>query len=107
MSFTYRLCVTTTKEKQATFFQPKNYDPNNFLILQRYIESLIASGKYPSGVPLSALFDISPYSRHHCPTNEIHLFSFYSILSFLINQFFTIIDVTLYLHFISVEQCFP
>jgi hypothetical protein len=71
MSFTYRLCVTTTKTKQAPFLRPTNYDPNNFIILQRYIDSLIASGKYPSGVPIRALLDLYPYSDHGCPTQDI------------------------------------
>ena len=55
---TYRLCVTTTKAKQAPFVTPTNYDPNNFIILQRYIDSLIASGQYPSGPPFGRLVDI-------------------------------------------------
>ena len=68
MTFTYRLCVTTSKEKQAPFLRPTNYDPNNFILLPRYIESLAASGKYPAGVPITALFDLYEYL---CPTKDI------------------------------------
>src|SRR6202044_3404362 len=47
MGYSYRLCITKTKEKQAPFFKPINYDPNNFIIFQRYLDSLIKSGLYP------------------------------------------------------------
>ena len=72
MTFTYRLCVTTTKAKQAPFPRPTNYDPNHFILLQRYIESLEASGKYPSGVPFTALLDVYPYNNRGCPTTDIY-----------------------------------
>ena len=69
MTFTYRLCVTTTKSKQASFPRPTNYDANNFIILQRYIDSLVTSGTYPSGIPITALLDI--YSYRDCPMKDI------------------------------------
>ena len=72
MTFTYRLCVTTTTAKQAPFLKPKNYDPNNFILLQRYIQSLIASGKYPSGLPITVLLQAHPYSNHGCPTTDVY-----------------------------------
>ncbi|CAF1101760.1 unnamed protein product [Adineta steineri] len=40
---------TNKEKKQAPFIKPLNYDPNSFIILQRYINSLIISGQYPSG----------------------------------------------------------
>ena len=61
MGYSYRLCLTPTKAKQAPFVQPTNYDPNNFIILQRYIDSLIATGHYPSGPPFGRLVDILSY----------------------------------------------
>ncbi len=61
MGYSYRLCLTPTAEKQAPFVKPTNYDPNNFIILQRYIDSLIATGHYPSGVPFGRLVDIFNY----------------------------------------------
>jgi hypothetical protein len=61
MGFSYRLCLTKTKSKQAPFVRPVNYDANNFIILQRYIDSLIATGQYPSGPPFGRLVDILSY----------------------------------------------
>ncbi|CAF2884460.1 unnamed protein product [Rotaria sp. Silwood2] len=61
MGYSYRLCVTPNKKKQAPFVKPANYDPNNFVILQRYIDSLIASGKYPTGPPFDKLVDVLIY----------------------------------------------
>ena len=71
-SYNYRLCITTTKEKQAPFLKPTNYDPNDFILLQRYIESLIASGKYASGIPITALLQTNPYTRGGYPRTDIY-----------------------------------
>lgn len=64
MGYSYRLCLTHNKNKQAPFFKPVNYDPNKFIILQRYIESLIASGKYPNGPPFEKLVDVFNYRSY-------------------------------------------
>ena len=64
MGYSYRLCVTMTKEKQAAFFKPTNYDDNNYIILQRYIDSLIISGKYPSGPPIEMLVSVGGYNGY-------------------------------------------
>jgi len=69
MTFTYRLCVTTNRSKQAPFPKPNNYDPIDFILLQRYIDSLIASGKSPQ---LNSLFDVYPYSDRGCPITDIY-----------------------------------
>ena len=61
MGFSYRLCLTRTKSKQAPFVPPVHYDANNFIILQRYIDSLVATGHYPSGPPFERLVDILSY----------------------------------------------
>jgi hypothetical protein len=61
MGYSYRLCITPTQSKQAPFVKPANYDSNNFVILQRYINSLIASGQYPSGPPFEMLVDVFDY----------------------------------------------
>ena len=61
MGYSYRLCITPNKEKQASFFAPDNYDPNSFIMLQRYIDSLVASGKYPVGPPFEVLVDVFKY----------------------------------------------
>ena len=64
MGYSYRLCLTRTKSKQAPFVPPKNYDPNNFLVLQGYIDSLMATGHYPSGPPFGRLVDIFIYRNY-------------------------------------------
>ena len=64
MGYSYRLCVTTTKEKQAPFSKPTNYDANDYIILQRYIDSLVLSGKYPSGPPIEMLVSIGKYNGY-------------------------------------------
>ncbi len=61
MGYSYRLCITKTKEKQAPFFKPINYDPNNFIIFQRYIDSLIKSGLYPTGPSIEMLMGLAIY----------------------------------------------
>jgi hypothetical protein len=61
MGYSYRLCLTKTKEKQAPFFKPINYDPNNFIIFQRYLDSLIKSGNYSMGPPIEMLMGIATY----------------------------------------------
>ncbi len=61
MGYSYRLCITLTERKQVPFVKPKNYDPSNFIILQRYIDSLMATGHYPTGPVLGRLVDIYYY----------------------------------------------
>ena len=61
MGYSYRLCITPTKSKQAPFVEPVNYDPNHFVILQRYIDSLVKSGQYPQGPPFGKIIDILIY----------------------------------------------
>jgi hypothetical protein len=64
MGYSYRLCLTPTKAKQAPFVKPVNYDPNNFIILQRYIDSLMATGHYPTGPPFGNLVSILIYRNY-------------------------------------------
>lgn len=61
MGYSYRLCLTPTKSKQAPYVPPVNYDPKKFIILQRYIDSLVATGHYPQGPPFGRLVDILIY----------------------------------------------
>lgn len=72
MGYSYRLCLTSTPAKQAPFVQPTNYDPNNFIILQRYIDSLKASGHYPLGPPFDRLIELLSY-RGHPSGNKIDM----------------------------------
>jgi hypothetical protein len=61
MGYSYRLCLTPTKSKQAPFVKPVNYDPKNFVIFQRYLDSLVKSGRYPTGPPFGVLVGILIY----------------------------------------------
>lgn len=73
MTFTYRLCITNRTEKQAPFFKPDNYDSTQFILLQRYIDSVIASGKYPQDrLPFTAFVDPREYTIHGCPIKDIY-----------------------------------
>jgi len=72
MGYSYRLCITPTEHKQAPFFKPTNYDPNNFIILQRYINSLMATGHYPGGPPFGRLVDIFNY-RSYPPEDKFDM----------------------------------
>ncbi|CAF0812902.1 unnamed protein product, partial [Didymodactylos carnosus] len=64
MGYSYRLCLTPTQSKQAPFPKPSNYNETNFVILQRYIDSLIATGKYPNGPPFETLVDVFSYRNY-------------------------------------------
>jgi hypothetical protein len=72
MGYSYRLCITPTASKQAPFVKPTNYDPNNFIILQRYIESWMATGFYPRGPSLGLLVDIF-YYRGYPPGDKFDM----------------------------------
>ena len=61
MGYSYRLCITPTKNKQAPFVKPTNYDPNNFVILQRYINTLMTLRQYSSGPTFDKLVNIYSY----------------------------------------------
>jgi hypothetical protein len=67
-AYSYRLCITTNKTNQAPFPKPPNYDPNDFILLQLYINSLISSGKYPQGPSFDYLVDVLPYRGY--PPND-------------------------------------
>ena len=74
MGYSYRLCLATVKDKQAPFVKPTNYDPNTFIILQRYIDSLVASGEYPLGPPIEMLVSIGKY-HNYPPGNKFDVCS--------------------------------
>lgn len=64
MGYSYRLCITPTVHKQAPFFPPPNYNPNDFILLQRYIQSLVASGHNPDGPSFPDMVDVLNYSNY-------------------------------------------
>ena len=72
MAYSYRLCITPTKAKQAAFFPPADYDESRFELLQRYLQSLLASGRYKQGVTLEMLVDVLPY-RNYPPADKFDL----------------------------------
>lgn len=70
MGYNYRLCFSNVTEKQAPFYKPTNYNPNDFLLLQRYLDSLIESGEFPMGPPIDFLVSIGPYQGY--PPGDKH-----------------------------------
>jgi len=63
-AYSYRLCITRNKENQSPFPKPPGYNPSDFILLQRYIDSLVQSRKYPNGPPFSFLVDVLPYRSY-------------------------------------------
>jgi len=70
--YSYRLCITKNKKNQAPFPKPPGYNPDDFILLQRYVDTLVKSGKYPQGPPLSFLVDILSY-RNYPPGDKFDL----------------------------------
>ena len=72
MAYSYRLCITPTKAKQVPFFRPAEYDESRFELLQRYVDSLLASGRYKQGVSLEMLTAVLAY-RNYPPADKFDL----------------------------------
>lgn len=68
MGYSFRLCITPTKSKQTPFFPPPNYNASDFVLLSRYVQSLIASGEKPNGPTLGDMVDIFIYRNY--PPND-------------------------------------
>mmetsp|Transcript_9095 Transcript_9095/g.10108 ORF Transcript_9095/g.10108 Transcript_9095/m.10108 type:complete len:556 (+) Transcript_9095:47-1714(+) len=64
MGYSYRLCITNNKENMMPFPKPKNYNPDDFIMLQRYLDSLVSSRKYPDGPPFNYLVDVLAYRSY-------------------------------------------
>lgn len=64
MGYSYRLCITPTPHKQTPFFPPPNYNASDFVLLQRYVESLVASGHHPNGPGLGDMVDVLIYRSY-------------------------------------------
>jgi len=69
MGYSYRLCVTTNSKNKAPFPKPNNYNAEDFQLLQRYMDALVSSGKYPNGPPFTYLFGVYNY-RSYPPANK-------------------------------------
>ena len=72
MGYSFRLCVTPTKSKQTPFFPPPNYNPADFVLLSRYVNSLVESGLNPNGPTLGDIVDIFNY-RNYPPDDKFDL----------------------------------
>lgn len=72
MGYSFRLCITPNKAKQVPFFAPPNYNPADFVLLQRYVESLVSSGTHPNGPSLGDMVDILIY-RNYPPNDKFDM----------------------------------
>eukprot|EP00041_Stephanoeca_diplocostata_P015760 m.302302 g.302302 ORF g.302302 m.302302 type:complete len:557 (+) comp20143_c1_seq11:266-1936(+) len=52
MAYQYFACLSDTPGNRVKFYKPPGYDPNDFTLLLRQIEGLVANGKYPDGPPV-------------------------------------------------------
>eukprot|EP00026_Physarum_polycephalum_P005478 Phypoly_transcript_05513.p1 GENE.Phypoly_transcript_05513~~Phypoly_transcript_05513.p1 ORF type:complete len:488 (+),score=93.26 Phypoly_transcript_05513:480-1943(+) len=77
MGYSFRLCITPTKSKQAPFFPPPNYNASDFVLLSRYVQSLVASGEKPNGPALGDMVDVFPY-RNYPPADKFDLCDSYA-----------------------------
>jgi hypothetical protein len=68
MGYSFRLCVTHTARKQTPFFPPPNYNPSDFVLLSRYVQSLINDGS--TGVHLGDIVDLFTY-RNYPPGDKL------------------------------------
>ena len=61
MAFEFFACLSTTPGNQVPFYPPENYNPDDFTLLLRQIEGVVANGKFPNGPPLSYFGDVQCY----------------------------------------------
>lgn len=61
MSFEYFVCLSTTTRNQVPFSAPPRYDPDDFILLLRQTQALVANGQYPAGPPLAYFGDVQCY----------------------------------------------
>lgn len=72
MGYSFRLCITPTKSKQTPFFAPPNYNAADFVLLSRYVQSLIQSGEKPNGPTLGDIVDVLIY-RNYPPKDKFDM----------------------------------
>lgn len=63
MAFQHRACITPDAHNKVAIQAPPGYDRRDFVLLQRQIEAVVASGKYPHGPPLNYWTDLGHYSE--------------------------------------------
>jgi len=61
MAYEFFACLSKTRTNQVKFYQPPNYNPDDFTLLLRVIEGYVENGKYPDGPPLSVFGDVQCY----------------------------------------------
>ena len=65
MSFQHRACITTDQDNLVPFPQPKNYNREDFVLLQRVLNEVVKLNKFPktNGPPFSYFTDLGEYSK--------------------------------------------
>lgn len=62
MAFSYFPCVTSNASNSIPYPRPVGYNPDDFTLLLRQIEGVVANGKYPNGPDLSYFSESHYYS---------------------------------------------
>eukprot|EP00039_Didymoeca_costata_P010651 m.144175 g.144175 ORF g.144175 m.144175 type:complete len:689 (+) comp14911_c0_seq5:163-2229(+) len=63
MAFQYFPCLSPTDGNKVPFYPPPGYNPDDFTLLLRQIQGLVANGKYPDGPPLGYFGGIQCYDN--------------------------------------------
>ena len=61
MAFSYFPCVTSNASNAVPYPRPDRYDPDDFTLLQRQIDGVVANGRYPNGPDLSYFSESHAY----------------------------------------------
>eukprot|EP01112_Ceratiomyxa_fruticulosa_P003523 TRINITY_DN13854_c0_g1_i1.p1 TRINITY_DN13854_c0_g1~~TRINITY_DN13854_c0_g1_i1.p1 ORF type:complete len:559 (+),score=80.14 TRINITY_DN13854_c0_g1_i1:333-2009(+) len=74
MGYSFRLCLTTNVSNQHAWddIKPVNYNSDDFIMFQRYLDTLVVSANSSSGPDITSLYLISPY-RNYPPANKFDL----------------------------------
>mmetsp|Transcript_22225 Transcript_22225/g.57982 ORF Transcript_22225/g.57982 Transcript_22225/m.57982 type:complete len:695 (-) Transcript_22225:268-2352(-) len=63
MAYQYFACLSDTPGNMVPYAAPQGYNPDDFTLLLRMIEDLVASGKHPTGPPLDYFGGIQCYDE--------------------------------------------
>lgn len=61
MAYEFFACLSTTDGNRVPFYPPEGYNPDDFTLLLRQIEGVVANGRYPHGPPLNYFGDVQCY----------------------------------------------
>lgn len=64
MAFSYFPCVTDDVNNSVPYPMPPNYNPDDFALLQRQIEGVMANGKYPNGPDLGYFSEFDAFDSN-------------------------------------------